>query len=347
MKKTIKWLAAIAVFLLVGVLLFGGISEVLRRKSGAESDMVHSFYEIEEDTLDVLFLGSSHLYYGVQPNVLWRDYGITSYDMGSSEQTAATSYFLLKEAFTRQKPKLVVLESYYLWYNGLYNSEARLRQAFDGMRFGKTKLEMIDTMLADQGLKTKLTYCLPFVKYHGRWESLEDYDFHTKPYLKGARIDYTVAVPEQPELPAASGIPEISLTWLGKIQELCEANGAKFAMLAVPYGVETDRERYDRRQGINVALEELLAEEGVPFFFCQKNEPDLIDPATDYRDKTHLNTAGAEKLTARLGAWLEELCPLPDHREDPAYAQWEEDLALYEADTAAQREHPESTADDI
>ncbi|HIR28929.1 MAG TPA: hypothetical protein IAB84_13270, partial [Candidatus Choladousia intestinigallinarum] len=137
MKKSVRWIAAAVLFLVLGLILFGRAAEILRRKTAAETDMVHSFYEIEENSLDVLFLGSSHLYYGVQPGELWGQYGITSYVMGSPEQTAATSYYLLKEAFTRQKPKVVAMESYYLWYDGLYYSEARLRQAFDGMSMGK------------------------------------------------------------------------------------------------------------------------------------------------------------------------------------------------------------------
>lgn len=64
MKKCKTVVCAVA-FLALGLLLFMQLGEVLRRKTGAETDMVHSFYEIEEDTLDVLFLGSSHLYYGV------------------------------------------------------------------------------------------------------------------------------------------------------------------------------------------------------------------------------------------------------------------------------------------
>ncbi len=349
-KKTGRIIGTV-LFLVCGLLLFGQISEVLRRKSGAESDMVHSFYEIEENTLDVVLLGTSHLYYGVQPNALWRDYGITSYSMGSSEQTIASSYFLLKEAFAHQNPKVVVLESYYFWYNGLYKDEARLRQAFDGMRFGKVKLEMIDEMLSDLGWKERLSYCLPFLKYHSRWESLEAYDFRTSPFLKGARVDFTTAEVENPGLPEqASQIPEINLEYLDKIQKLCEQNGAQLIVLAVPYGIEKDeeeyQERYQKRQGMNLALEAELEQRGIPFLFIQKEEPELIDFSQDFRDRTHLNTQGAEKLSQFLGAQLTEQFGLEDHRTDSSYEKWNLDLNTYEAYCAELRENPVDTADD-
>lgn len=339
-------MAGTVLFLICGLLIFVNLSEVLRRKTAAQTDMVHSFYEIEEDTLDVLFLGSSHLYYGVQPNELWKEYGITAYSMSSPEQTAATAYYLLKEAFQYQKPKVVAMESYYLWYNGLYDSESRLRQAFDGMRFGKNKLEMLRTMLPDAGPKTLLTYCLPFLKYHSRWQELENYDFHTQPFLKGARLDYTTAPLENPGIPAqGTAIPEVNLEYLDKIIALCEENGAEFMMFAAPFGVETDMERYDRRQGLNLTLEQLLQEKEIPFLFYQRDYPEVTDFTVDFRDKTHLNTAGAVKLTHHLGGILKEQYSLEDHRQDKAYEMWNEDLQKYEAERQNAMENPVDTAD--
>lgn len=345
--KKIKTVTGVILFLLLGLLIFVNISEVLRRKTGAETDMVHSFYEIEENTLDVLFLGSSHLYYGVQPNELWEEYGITSYAMGSPEQTVATSYFLLKEAFEHQQPKVVLMESYYFWNKKMYYSEARLRQAFDGMAFGKVKLEMIQTMLPELEIKDKLSYALPFLKYHSRWDALENYDFQTKPYLKGARIDYTTVAVEDPGLPEeASKIPENSLYYLEKIMELCEENGAEFAMFAIPYGIEKRADSYEYRQGVNLALDTYLSEKDIPFLFYQQDYTDVIDFAADFRDRTHLNTQGAVKLTDHLGAWLTETYDMADHREEPAYECWNRDYEKYEQDRAAAQENPQDTADD-
>lgn len=348
MKKTCRWIFSAVIFLILGIALFLPISETLRKKTAEETDMVHSFYAIEEDTLDVLFLGSSHAYYGIQPNELWKEYGITSYSMASPEQTAATSYFLLKEAFAYQKPKVVVLESYYLWYNGLYNSESRLRQAFDGMRLGANKIEMIQTMLEGSGIKNKLTYAIPFLKYHSRWQELEDYDFHTKAYLKGARIDFTTAEVEDPGIPKkAAAVPELSLEYLDKMIALCEENDAEFVVTAIPFGIETNKKRYKRRQGLNLTLEGILEEKGIPFLFYQRDYGDVIDFSTDFRDKTHLNTAGAQKLTAHLGGWLAEQYGLSGHKGEAEYASWDEDLRLYEEDLWEARENPVDTADEV
>ncbi len=344
-KKCITGVGCV-LFILCGLLIFCSLSNVLRRKTAGETDQIHSFYSVEKNSLDVLFIGSSHLYYGVQPNVLWKEQGITSYVMGSPEQTAATSYFLLKEAFRYQKPKVVAMESYYLWNKKLYNSEERLRQAFDGMRLDGVKVEMLKTMLPDTEWKELFTYLVPFVKYHSRWQELENKDFHSNNFQKGARIDYTVTELDNPGIPEnAASVPENSLFYIKKIEELCKENGAEFMMFAVPFGIETDQERYDRRQGLNLTLEKELQEDGVPFLFYQRDNPEVIDFETDFRDKTHLNTYGAEKLTVHLGAYLAETYELEDHRTDTAYASWNEDLEEYETEAAKLRENPVDTAD--
>ena len=106
MKKNVRWICAAVVFVVIGLMLFFNISEVLRRKGGGAADMVHSFYDIEENTLDVLCMGSSHGYSAFQPNTLWNEFGLTSYVLCSQRQTAATTYYLLQEALKYQKPKV-------------------------------------------------------------------------------------------------------------------------------------------------------------------------------------------------------------------------------------------------
>lgn len=337
--RRLRILFGICCFLLGGFLLLSVFGEILRLKTAEETDMVHSFYGVGRDELDVLFLGSSHLYYGVQPNELWKEYGITSYVLGSPDQTTASSYYLLKEAFKYQSPKVVALESYYLGYDKPYYSEERAHQAFDGMRLGGTKLEMISELFSGKGPVKQLTFCLPFVMYHDRWSELEDYDFNSASYLKGARIDYTVRANTDPKKKfKKKDIPELNREYLEKIIALCEENGAEFTMFAVPYGVKGSVKKYRSRQGVNVFLEEFLAGRGMPFLFYQRDYPELIDFATDFRDKVHLNTAGAKKLSHHLGGWLKEQYGLEDHRGEERFASWEEDLARYEAAIAAAEE---------
>lgn len=339
MKKSVRWILSAVIFLLAGLIIFGWISEVLRRKAGGSSDMVHSFYALEDHTLDVLCLGSSHGYSAIQPNIMWKEQGITSYVMCSQRQTVATSYYLLKEALQYQQPKVVALESYYFFYNGKYvdeESEVQLRQAADGMRLGKVKMEMLEDFLEGMDWKEKLTYYIPFIKYHSRWTDLQNYDFNKKLYLKGGILDFTEAVREDTGVPEGRrDIPEVTLEYLDKIIELCSERGIQLIVYEAPYTqAEGDGSGYTKKREITNSLEEYLAEREIPFFYYQKTNEAGIDYSTDFRDHAHLNTRGAAKISRHLASYMAEQYDLPDHRQDEAYSSWQEGYELFMEEVA-------------
>ena len=337
MRKTSQWISSIIIFLLIGTILFLNISEILRKKSGGESDMIHSFYQIEEDTLDVLCLGSSHGYSAIQPNTLWKEFGLTSYVMCSQKQSIGSSYYLLKEALNYQKPKVVLLESYYFYFERKYTEEASLRMGFDGMRMGRVKWEMVRDFLGELPVKDKLTYYLPFLEYHSRWDSLEDLDFHPKNYLKGGILDLTVYPMEEPELPdEGCELPDISQEYFEKIISLCREHDIQLILYAAPYGYENEEgyERYVNRQKINITLEAYLEKKDIPFIYYQKNNTAALDYQTDFRDYVHLNMNGSVKLTRNLGDYMKEHYTLPDHRREDKYQSWWADYDRFEEDMA-------------
>lgn len=332
MRKTARWIFSILVFVIIGLVLFVNLSEVLRRKGGGESDMVHSFYDLEENTLDVLCMGSSHGYSAFQPNTLWNEYGLTSYVLCSQRQTAATTYYLLQEALKYQKPKILFLESYYFFSTKKYTDEAALRLAFDGVPFGKVKYDMVQDLLEGHSRKEQLSYYIPFLKYHGRWNDLKNTDFHSNEYLKGSIFDFTVYPMNEPELPGAGReIPEVVQEYLEKIIALCEENKIELILFTAPYGYQDDLKGYLNKQKINITLESYLAQQNIPYFYFQKTGEAGIDFGTDFRDYAHLNTNGAIKITRSLGSYITEHYDLPDHRDEEAYQSWQTDYEMFQA----------------
>lgn len=335
MKKTVRWIFSIALFLICFLFLLGRATQIFRNKGGHPSDMVHSFYSLDRDSIDVISLGSSHGYTSIQPNILWKEFGMTSYVLCSPQQPIAMSYYLLKEALNYQHPKVVLLESYYMRTDS-WELEVPLRFALDGMRMGKTKLEAIMDLRKDLSWKEKISYCLPFFKYHSRWNSLEDRDFNAKTYLKGSVLSYNVYSQEDPGLPdkrkrISKGVRE----YLEKIIQLCDENDIQLIIYATPYGVVDTQEKYLRRQAINLSLEKYCARQDIPFLFYQKTGEAQIDFAEDFSDATHLNAKGAAKITRHLGNYISEHYALPDHRGDAAYRSWDEDYEKYQRDVDA------------
>lgn len=60
-----------------------------------ETEMWKAFYEEPENSIDVIFLGSSHIYNGVNPLVFYEETGLTGFDLASSSQDIPTGYFYL------------------------------------------------------------------------------------------------------------------------------------------------------------------------------------------------------------------------------------------------------------
>ena len=57
-------------------------------------DNFYDFYNtLEKDTVDVLCVGSSHVYCGINPVQLYNDYGIAAYDLAAGSQAVWYSYF--------------------------------------------------------------------------------------------------------------------------------------------------------------------------------------------------------------------------------------------------------------
>ena len=105
-----------------------------------------SFYEMEKDSVDVIFLGSSHAISAFSPQMLYDGCGIRSFNLGSEEQSLLVSYYWLKEALRFQKPQAVVLDTVvcFPFMETPYNcNEASIRKAIDPMKWSPVKFAAV------------------------------------------------------------------------------------------------------------------------------------------------------------------------------------------------------------
>ena len=70
------------------------------------------FYDLERDSVDVLFMGSSHAGSFFNPQILYDTYNIVSYNLSSEQQSMLVTYYWLKEALRYQSPKVVILDTH-------------------------------------------------------------------------------------------------------------------------------------------------------------------------------------------------------------------------------------------
>lgn len=278
------------------------------------------FYEEEKDSIDIVFLGSSHMFCNVSPSVLWKEYGIAGYDLCGSGQPIWNSYYYMKEALKTQKPSLFVLDCYMaVWLDKDYMEEGRIIQNNYGMNFSKDK---INSIKASAPKETWTNYLLEYPTYHRRYMDLTkqdfisyyDTDFADINMWKGQGLLTDINSQEKPQIEITENVAEISEkneTYLRKIIELSKEEKIPLVLIVVPYVVNMqDMERYNH-------VKEIADEYGIDFInFNYYYEDMRLDFSMDYRDRVHMNYMGSEKFTRYLVDYLKKDFAMKDHRDE-------------------------------
>ncbi|MBQ3665566.1 MAG: hypothetical protein II919_05620 [Lachnospiraceae bacterium] len=181
------------VFILKGCLLFAIIVSVLTlintvlipkyyyNNMWPTTTTIEQFYQMDQESVDVLIVGSSHSVTGVCPQELYNSYGIRAYNLGTEQQNLLVSYYLIKEALKYQSPKAIVLDIYMCYpYNRqepLNSAEGFTRKVIDSMRWSKVKKEAIDAIVKVDKNQTKSSYYFVNQRFHTRWTGLNEEDF--------------------------------------------------------------------------------------------------------------------------------------------------------------------------
>ena len=340
-KMILKLVSFCAVFLL----LFVAVSGVIKPKWLARDSMwepatliEEGFYAEPENSLDVICIGSSHVFLDISPMAMWKAEGITAYDLTSSIQRMWVSYYYLKEALKYQTPKVVVLDALAVHMDE-YNDEDRNRKAHDYMKLSPEKIESVKNSIDPEGEESLTSYLFPVMRYHDRWKELSESDFtffskeknyFAKGYdLNFQSVPYTGPADYMQPSEEVVSFGEKSGQFLQKIVDLCKEKNIALQLVKTPYAY------WNTAQSNGVKA------------FADKNSVDFLDLnlhlsemgvdwAVDSSDGGgHMNIAGAEKVSRFLGKYLKDRYALPDRRGDSAYRQWSLEEQVYDAEKAA------------
>lgn len=295
-----------------------------------------TFYKMKDDSIDALFIGSSHVYMNVNTNTLWRDYGIASYDLCGTAQPLWNSYFYLKEALKTQHPEVVVVDVYTVIRQVEYAPEFadRIRN-FWGMKYSADKKEAVSASIDEELAED---YLLKFPVFHERYQDLSKEDFEKggpvkKDWMGYMPIIYSTEI-ERPDNSYLADVEQGTLTeknaeYLRKLIELSFEENVDLVLMVAPYTTcEFDESQFK-------AVQYIADDYGVPFYNFNYDIDQIgFDYATDYFDTTHLCYKGAEKFTTYLANTVLSEFNLTDHRGEKAYENYDRCLAEYERYTA-------------
>ena len=112
-------------FVRIAVLVLTYATYVLTPKNEYGICSMVNYYQQPKDSIDVLVIGTSMGYAGINTNVLWEEFGIASYILCSAEQPFWISYYTLQEALKTQHPKVILLDAKPAMYNLDYSKRGR------------------------------------------------------------------------------------------------------------------------------------------------------------------------------------------------------------------------------
>lgn len=331
-----KFLIKIVIFLLLCLLVNNLISDTFKFKGVEAIIPTLEFYELQKNSVDVLFIGSSSSFWGISPMYMWRDYGITSVMRASFMLSPVVSELYLKESLEYQTPKLVVINPQAAFSEYNYDAyEGSLSNSLSFEKFSVNKLSAIYDIYRDSRYKIGLHELMfPIFRYHSRWSELSIYDNDNSKYLNGSRTRGQYMVPTIKELTfqekmipteEKTGFAPESERHYKNMIEYCIDKKIEVALLVLP--------RQDWNYANHNALQKLADEYGIEFIdlnVIEIRETLNLDYSFDYYDSTHLNVFGSEKAAAYLGGFIQERFGIADRRAESAIAdKWNEDLEWY------------------
>lgn len=325
LSNFIKGIIVIAVF----VVSIVTADRILMHKSEDGYTQMQSYYKQIDNTVDVLFLGSSKIYCQIDTGILWDEHGIASFDLGGAEAPPWNSYYFLKEALKTQKPKLIIYDASIIGYRHdvLYQPEVWSMTNNYGMHWNLNRIMQLRINTEQDFLFKRLLF--PLDTMHSRYKELTKNDFvdeNNSINYKGFDYRNTTEVFETPDVSTMTEsfvIDEKHEKYLRAIIELSKENNIPLVVMVTPY-VLTPEE-----QGHFNYVEDICMEEGITYIDFNKMYDELsIDFSTDMAEKVHLNFSGTKKLTEYLGNYIVNNYDIPDHRGDAKYSSWDIDAKI-------------------
>ncbi len=290
----------------------------------------NEFYEQPENSIDMVFIGSSHSYCTFDPLIIDGGLGTTSYQLGMPLQHMDSTYYTLREVLNYQQPKDVVLEVYW----DMIDDDFELTQAgylFQVIRNDELEKEYIDEVFP---LSEKVKYSVNIFRYQADYfayrnsklkEKIENnYGVFTPAAQKQEGVEqyrsrgYTYCnynmLPDEfdktnqfkntdgREWEASSA----QIKYLNKIIKLCSENNIRLTFVTAPVAnISLDYiKNYD---AIHDYIQKIADDNNIKYLdYNIVNKDKTLFADENFRDDAHLNHSGVEIADSYFINWYNE-----------------------------------------
>ena len=321
-RKIAGVLAAVAVFV--------GIVRCLNYIYVTEEDwgriLWHNYYE-DKGKIDNLYLGSSHVYCDLDPQLLDKLNGKYNFNLSTAGQLMNSTFYVLREAAQQNNLSHVYVELYYQRNTKKkdVNTDVSTWHNTDYMR---PSINRLACMISAMEWENCVEFCFPFSRYRtklGDWDYIEtnvnykktedyqDYQFHTNLaddngydiYLTQGKFASTKTLQdkdriyEQDNILEKCPVSDLSKQYLQMTIQYCQKRNIPITLFVSPMD---DLRLISTLHYDNYVdeIREIAAAYEVPFYdFNLTKEEYLPIQSNEYhRDQHHLNSAGAEVFTS-------------------------------------------------
>lgn len=309
-NRYIKWTLKLLSALLSFILVWCGIQPFFVPKYiGDSTTIVKGYSYLEKNSIDVLFLGASQMFCGIDSGKLTDEYNIKSYDYGASSQPMTVTSYYLSEALKTQSPKLIMVEVCEIFSSKRDVTDKKLAWNYNPMSPSLLKFQSVSSVLDDRIKAVEYSFS-PLLLYHDRWSTINDkrnggehdidfvlypekyIDFSARGFLARNHIEKK-EIAFFKRYNYANTIPKENEDAIMMMNQTCKKNNIELVFIKVPVSNWT--------KGDSLSVKQLMDENGLKFIDLNDYLKEIgINGDTDFYNENHLNMKGARKTTDYL-----------------------------------------------
>jgi len=289
---------------------------------------------------EMLWVGSSHIYRTIIPQLLFNDYGLETLSLSTSNQTSWHTYTTLSDFEDLEKMKLVVVDVYaflrpYTYKEGFNHTlrttnpelipadelQKRYTVAATPIRqLSEINPEKYVRMLGETEMDFPLQYASSLFNSHSQYLRMTRKNFEPagSRFIRCKNYDLSLQISPLSDPFEADPNPEAEFnaqcrSHLMDVIALCKSKNVPLLLTAIPYEVTPEA------RTVLAEIEQIAQENGVDYLSMETiYEEAMLDWETDFMDPGHTNHYGAQKVTDFFGWYLTETYGLTDRSADPA-----------------------------
>lgn len=327
--RILKKILGTVIFFGIGILLFQGISYLLRPidRDFYRKDIA-GFYGEEKNSLDVAVFGSSSVDRYFNNPVLWEENKLTSYSLASANQSCFILEHLIDEVEKTQSPQLYIVETRkFIQAEGKNSYSDRFSNVIDNMKYSWNRVKLINYMIDDW--EERVNYYFDIISYHDSWEyfAYENLQYAANAYkdpqkgwvnvakIRKAKEPKIISPEEGKPVPIASECEEALRSLLKK----CREEKIPVLFVATPFAIS------EKGQQKNMYIASIIEEAGFQFLDCNQYIKEMgLDFSQDFYNPKHANMLGTEKITRFIGNYIQENFDLSTEHSEKVTADWNE-----------------------